>query len=480
MAGLDDILNGGLPTDRMYLVQGDPGVGKTTLSLQFLLTGVRAGETCLYVTLSETRDELNAVAESHGMSLEGLNLFELPLGDAVGDEENTLFHPSEIELAEATERLLDEIRRVQPSRVVFDSLSEIRLLSQGALRYRRQILALKQFFVGRRCTVLLLDDRTSEPGDLQLQSLAHGVISLEQTAPIFGADRRRIRIIKLRGVRVRGGYHDFVLETGGLRVFPRLVAAEHRTPFVAGQQSSLVPQIDLLVGGGLDRGTSTLFMGPAGTGKSMVALQYIHAAASSGKRVALFAFDESLQTIATRAKGIGIDLKPHIDSGHLEVRQIDPAELTPGEFTQAVRDAVEQRGVGLVVIDSLNGFLHAMPQEQFLILQLHELLTYLGQMGVVTIMLVAQHGLVGASIETPVDVSYLADAVMVFRHFEYGGRTRKAISMLKRRTGNHEQTIRELSITKDGLAVGAPLDKLHGVLTGLPVSVVPGLDGSNK
>jgi circadian clock protein KaiC len=469
MSGLDDVLGGGLPRDRLYLLQGDPGVGKTTLALQFLLAGAEAGEVCLYVTLSETKEELRAVAHSHGWSLDKLALFELPLGDrADGGDENTLFHSSEVELAETTKLLLDEVARVKPARVVFDSLSEIRLLSQGALRYRRQVLALKQFFVGRHCTVVLLDDRTSDPGDLQLQSLAHGVLSLEQLSPVYGAERRRLRVLKMRGVRFRGGYHDFALQTGGMKLFPRLVAAEHRTGFERGQLRSGVPALDALVGGGLDRGTSTLLMGPAGTGKSTVAIQYAKAAAALGQRAAVFAFDESVSTLLTRSAGIGLDLRPEVAAGSIELRQVDPAELSPGEFVEAVREAVDERGARLIVIDSLNGYLHAMPEEQFLTLQLHELLTYLGQRGVITVMVVAQHGLVGAGMQSPIDVSYLADGVIVFRHVEMAGQLSKAVSMLKRRTGPHEAAIRELCIDQTGVRVGEPLRGLQGLLTGLP------------
>jgi circadian clock protein KaiC len=466
--GLDEVLEGGLPRERLYLVQGDPGVGKTTLALQFLMAGAEAGEVCLYLTLSETSEELRAVADSHGWSLDKLSLWELPNRGDYG-EENTMFHPSEVELAETTKLLLEEVARVKPTRVVFDSLSEIRLLSQGALRYRRQVLALKQFFIGRRCTVLLLDDRTSEPGDLQLQSLAHGVLSLEQLSPLYGAERRRMRVLKMRGVRFRGGYHDFALHTGGMKLFPRLVAADHQKGFERGQISSGVPQIDTLMGGGLHRGTSTLLMGPAGTGKSTVSLQYAKAAAAAGQRTAIFAFDESISTLLARAAGVGLDLEPEIAAGTIEVRQVDPAELAPGEFAFAVREAVEERGARLIVIDSLNGYLHAMPEEHFLILQLHELLTFLGQRGVATVMVVAQHGLVGSSMQSPIDVSYLADSVMVFRHFELAGQLRKAISMLKRRTGAHENAIRELSIDETGIKVGEPLVGLQGLLTGLPV-----------
>jgi circadian clock protein KaiC len=467
--GLDVVLQGGLPRHRLYLVQGDPGAGKTTMALQWLLHGAAAGERCLYVTLSETREELQAVADSHGWALDALSVFELPAStDMSFDADNTLFHPSEVELAEITKVLLREVDRIQPTRVVIDSLSEIRLLAQNALRYRRHVLSLKQFFVERGSTVLFLDDRTSEQADLQLQSLAHGVICLDQLAPLYGAHRRRLRVLKLRGVAYQGGFHDFVIAKGGLQVFPRLVAAEHRRPDFSRQKlSSGVPEIDVLVGGGLDPGSSTLLMGPAGTGKSTVALQYASAAARAGKPVAMFTFDESEQTILTRAAGIGLDLAPHVKEGRIQIRQVDPAELTPGEFAHTMRQAVEVRKAQLVIIDSLNGYLHAMPEEQFLTLQLHELLMYLGQMGATTMMVVAQHGFVG-SMQSPIDVSYLADAVMMFRHFEAQGRLRKAISMVKKRTGDHESVIRELTIGARGLVVGAPLENFRGVLTGIP------------
>jgi circadian clock protein KaiC len=471
--GLDDVLSGGLPRDRLYLVQGDPGVGKTTLALQFLLAGVRAGERCLYITLSETKEELLEVAASHGWSLDGLTLFEMPLDDRVdSDGENTLFHPSEVELAETTKLLLDQVSRIKPTRVVFDSLSEIRLLAQGGLRYRRQVLAFKQFFIGKGCTVLLLDDRTSDPGDLQLQSLAHGVLSLEQLSPLYGSERRRLKVVKMRGLRFRGGYHDFVLTHGGMRVFPRLVAAEHETPFEMGQLATGVPELDTLMGGGLDRGTTTLLLGPAGTGKSTLAVRFAKAAVASGSRAALFAFDERIPTLLTRSRGMGLDLQPDLDAGRLEVRQIDPAELAPGELTQEVRSAVEERGVRLLILDSLNGYMHAMPEEHFLTLQLHELLSYLAQKGVITIVVVAQHGLVGTSVESPVDISYLADSVLVFRHIELAGELRKAVSMLKRRAGAHEFSIRQLKIDSTGINLGEPLHGFQGLLTGVPSRVV--------
>lgn len=469
VAGLDDILRGGFPRGRVYLVEGDPGVGKTTLALQFLLEGIRLGERALYVTLSETKEEIDAVADSHGWSLAGVEIFELTPPEALrGEEQNTLFHPSEIELAETTKAVIDVCSRIKPERVVFDSLSEIRLLAQTPLRYRREVLALKQYFAGRSSTVLLLDDRSGPGADSHLESLVHGVISLDQLAPLYGAQRRRLRITKLRGVDFRGGYHDLNIRRGGISVFPRLVASEHTTPFTRGIASSGVPELDQMLGGGLDRGTSGLLLGPAGTGKSALATQWAFAAATRGEPAAVFCFDESLTTFRARAASLGIDLDSLSGPGRVIARQIDPAEVPPGQFASEVRQAVEEEGVRCVVIDSLNGYLNAMPDESFLVLQLHELLSYLGQQGVVTILVVAQHGLIGAPVASPTDVSYLADAVVLLRHFEARGAVRRAISVLKKRTGRHESTIRELRLGREGIQLGAPLTGLSGVLTGRP------------
>lgn len=469
VTGLDEILAGGLPRDRLYLIQGDPGVGKTTLGLQFLLEGASRGEKGLYVTLSETKEELVAVAASHGWSLDALELFELTPADALSaDTDNTLFHPAEVELGETTKALLARVAQSQPTRVVFDSLSELRLLAQSPLRYRRQILALKQFFNGKKCTVLLLDDLTSEPTDMHLQSLAHGVITLEHLSPVYGAERRRLRVNKLRGLRFRGGYHDFKLDRGGMRVFARLVASEHKRPFRVEPMSSGVEELDTLLGGGLDRGTSTLILGPAGSGKSTITIQFAVSAARRGEKSAIFAFDESRATLFARARSLGLDIEPHERAGLIHVRQVDPAEMSPGELTEHVRVAVEESGVSLVVIDSLNGYLYAMPEEQYLILQLHEMLTFLGQLGIVTILVEAQQGLIGPSMKSPVDVSYLADGVVLLRHFEAAGRIRRAVSVLKKRSGAHETSIREMAIAKAGIKVGGPLHDFHGILTGVP------------
>jgi circadian clock protein KaiC len=468
--GLDSILEGGFPANRLYLVEGDPGTGKTTLALRFLLEGAARGEPVLYVTLSETREEITEVAASHGWSLDGVNLYELiPSEESLkADTQYTIFHPSEVEFGETTTAVLSEVERIQPRRVVFDSLSEMRLLARDPLRYRRQILALKQYFAGRQCTVLLLDDRTATASDLQVRSIAHGVVELEQLALDYGAERRRLRVVKLRGSRYRGGFHDFRIETGGVVVYPRLVAAEHRQEFSPEMITSGVAHLDALLGGGLDRGTSTLILGPAGSGKSSIAAQFAAAAAERGERAASFLFDEGVNTYLSRASGLGRDMREHVEAGYMSLQQIDPAELSPGEFANLVREAVDRDGARVVVIDSLNGYLQAMPDERFLTVQMHELLTYLNQQGVVTLLVLAQYGFMGASMATPVDVSYLADTVLMLRFFEARGEVRRAISVVKKRTGYHENTIREMRMSGGGIAVGDPLKDFHGVLTGVP------------
>jgi circadian clock protein KaiC len=470
--GLDDILCGGFPRDRLYLIQGEPGTGKTTLSLQFLLEGVKRGESVLFISLSETKDELAAVARSHGWSMEGIRIFELSAAQQNRSaEQNTLFHPSEVELNEVTQVLLDEVERAQPTRVVLDSLSELRLLAQNALRFRRQILALKQHFVGKNSTVLLLDDCNSAVGgsDAQAHTVAHGVINFEQAAPEYGAERRRLRIMKMRGVSFRGGHHDFQIRQGGLMVYPRLVASEHHNPFDREMVGSGIPELDTLLGGGASRGTSLLFMGPAGCGKTSVAMQYVNAAAKRGEKSAMFMFDEGVSTMLARAEGIGLQVNEAIEKGLISTRQIDPAEMPPGEFISLVRDAVEKQGARIIVIDSLNGYLNAMPEERFLTLHLHELLSYLGQKGVMTILIMAQHGMMGR-MESQVDISYLSDSVVLLRYFEARGEIRLAVSVVKKRTGTHERTIREMMIVPgEGIRVGPPLIDFHGVLTGVPM-----------
>jgi circadian clock protein KaiC len=470
IAGLDHILGGGFPYDRVYLVEGDPGSGKTTLGLQFLREGISRGEKVLYVTLSETRAELAGVAASHGWTLDGMDIHELTSGDDSAfkpDDQYTFFHPSEVELGETTKAVLAEVERVNPTRVVFDSLSEMRLLAHEPLRYRRQILGLKQFFVGRRCTVLLLDDRTSHAGDLQLQSLAHGVVTLEQLAPEYGAERRRLRVVKLRGVKFQGGFHDFMIATGGLDVFPRLVAAATRSNARPGTADTGIAEFNQLLGGGLDHGTSTLFIGPAGAGKSALATHAAVTAAQRGENAVMYLFDEGLDTFRRRAAGLGADVEPHLKSGHIVLTQIDPAEMSPGEFGDRVRTDVDRRHASVVVIDSLNGYINSMPEERFLLAQLHELFMFLRQRGTITISIVAQHGLVGA-MQSPVDLSYLADNVVLLRFFEASGEVRQAISVLKKRSGPHEKAIRELRLQSSGITIGEPLTQFHGVLTGVP------------
>jgi circadian clock protein KaiC len=473
--GLDHVLAGGLPTNRVYLVEGDPGSGKTTLGLQFLREGIQRGENVLYVTLSESRSELIAVAASHGWNLDEMAIYELSAAEKNGlspDDQYTLFHPSEVELGETTKAVMAEVEGVDPSRVVFDSLSEMRLLAREPLRYRRQILGLKHFFLGRNCTVLLLNDRTSQDGDLELQSLAHGVITLEQLAPEYGAERRRIRVVKLRGVRFQGGFHDCVIATGGLRVFPRLIAAESRSAATHETASTGLAELDQLTGGGLDRGTSTLFMGPAGAGKSAISTRIAVAAAARGERVTMYLYDEGLDTFRRRAAGLGSNVEPYIESGHLTLVQVDPAELSPGEFADRIRSAVDRDDVSMVVIDSLNGYLNSMPEERFLLAQLHELFMFLRQRGVLTISVVAQHGLIGA-MQTPIDLSYLADNVILLRFFEAAGMVRQSISVLKKRSGIHERTIRELRLEPGRVSVGEPLTQFAGVLTGVPTYTGP-------
>ena len=470
VAGLDEILKGGLPRHRLYLLKGDPGVGKTTLALQFLIEGVRRGENGLYITLSETRDEINSVAKSHGWNLEGVSIFELSaLEHQLAQEtQNTVFHPSEIELNKTTDILLQHIDEVKPLRLVIDSLSELRLLSDTALRYRRQMLSLKQFLSTREVTVILLDDHAADGGDLHVQSIAHGVLTIEQLESDYGAERRRVKIDKLRGVNFVGGFHDAVIVEGGLQIFPRLVAAEHGKSYPPGVARTEIAELDALVGGGLERGTSCLLLGPAGTGKSTLALQFVLTAAQRGEAVTLCLFEEQAETMLARASSVGMAIQPFIDQGAIKILQVDPVMMTPGEFVHKIRKEVEQRDQRLLVIDSLNGYLQAMPDVKFLNIQLHELLAFLSHHGVVTIMTVAQHGIVGQMV-TPIDLTYLADTVVLLRYFEQEGRIRKALSVVKKRIGPHEDTIRELKLDRDGIRVGVPLKNFHGVLTGIPV-----------
>jgi circadian clock protein KaiC len=479
--GLDDILGGGLPKNRLFLVKGEPGVGKTTLALQFLREGARAGERVLYVTLSETEQEIRQVADSHGWTLDGIDLYELSSAEQTLrlDDENTLYATADVDLKETMRVLLDEVERLKPQRVVFDSLSEIRLLSQTAIRFRRQLLSLKQFFAGRECTVLLLDDRTGE-SDMQIESLTHGVILLEQLALAYGADRRRIRVMKLRGSPFRSGYHDYVVVTGGLRIFPRLIAAEHRTELLTEPLPSGISELDALLGGGVDRSTATLFVGPAGTGKSALATQFACAAAERGEVASLFLFEERIGTLRRRAQHLGMNLDKHMRDERVRVHQIDPAELAPDEFTSLVRTAVEVHGSRVVVVDSINGYYTAMPEARYLTLQMHELLAFLSERGVASILTMAQSGFAAGHMASPVDMSYLADTIVVLRYFEDAGRVRKAISVLKKRSGAHEETIRPMVLGGGGIYIGAPLVGMRGVLMPSPEILEDrgGIDGA--
>ncbi|MGK6324640.1 ATPase domain-containing protein [Sphingomonas sp. DT-51] len=467
--GLDDILGGGLDPSRLYLFEGHPGAGKTTIALQFLLDGVKRGERVLYITLSETERELRLVARRHGWSLDGVDVFELVPPETTLDPERelTVFHPAEVELGETTKLIFDQVERVNPARVVIDSLAELRLLAQNPLRYRRQVLAVKHFFARRRATVVMLDDLSSQDNDLQLHSIAHGVVLLDQSAIEYGAERRRLRVVKMRGIQFRGGFHDFTIEKGGLAIYPRLIAAEHHAPFVGDFTPSGNAELDALLGGGLERGTNALLIGSAGVGKSSLALTYAIAAAQRGEHVVFFAFDEGRGTVEARARTLSLPLQEHLDTGLIRFQQIDPAELSPGEFAANVRRSVETDRARVIVIDSLNGYLNAMPDERFLILQMHELLSYLGQQGVLTLLVLAQHGLVGP-MDTPLDISYLSDAVLMLRYFEADGTVRRALSVVKKRSGNHEHTIREYRLGDGGIKVGPPLKGFRGIFSGAP------------
>jgi len=468
--GLDELLRGGLTADRMYLIQGDPGTGKTTLAMQFLMEGRQRGESCLYVTLSETTRELRAVAVSHGWSLEGIELFQLAAADSpAAQDDYTLYHPSEVELSETVKAMLGVVERARPTRVVFDSLSEMRLLARDPLRYRRQILALKEYFAGRACTVLLLDDNTSEDGDLQLQSLSHGVILLEQLPIEYGRARRRVRVIKYRGVAAVEGFHDFAIRRGGLVVFPQLIPVASAT-FPNEPLGSGVIELDQLLGGGLSWGSTTLLIGPAGSGKSTLAAQYV-TAAKGRTQAAVFLFEERLETFVGRCDVLGMGMSERIASGDVVVTQVAPGEMSPGEFSHRVCAVVNATGAQVVMIDSANGYLNAIPQSGAPLVRLHELLAYLNSRGVATIIVIAQHGIIGTAMATPIDLSYVADCVVLLRFFEAQGAVRKAISVVKKRTGMHESTIRELMIGPIAVRAGAALSRFHGVLTGVPTYV---------
>jgi circadian clock protein KaiC len=467
--GLDNILSGGLTRDRLYLIEGEPGSGKTTLGLQFLMEGARLGETVMYITLSENEVELRAVADSHGWDMRGIIVHEVIPAESILDpkEQYTMFHPSEVELGSTTQEILSAVENLKPTRVVLDSLSELQLLAGNSLRYRRQVLAFKQFFASRACTVLLLDDRVAVRGDLQVRSIAHAVVALDQDVKEYGSERRRVRVAKYRGVAFRSGLHDYAIERGGLVVYPRLIAAESRVIARRGQLPSGLPELDALLGGGLEEGSSTLIAGPPGTGKSSLAAQFVESAIEGGAKAAMFLFEESINNLLNRCDGLGIGLRAAMDSGKLTIQQIDAAELSPGQFSHAVQCAAEL-GAKVIVIDSLNGYLNATPDERFLTTHLRELLTYLGQQGVVTVLVGVQQGMLGSAMTTAVDVSYLADNVIILRYFEAGGEVRQAISIFKKRGSAHERTIRQFAITSHGIEVGQILRQFQGVLTGVP------------
>jgi circadian clock protein KaiC len=468
IAGLDHLLRGGLPANRLHLIEGDPGTGKTTLALQFLQEGRARGEACLYVTLSETAIELRAVAASHDWSLDGIEIFELAPPAGRTDDQYTLYHPAEIELAEMVKRILEITERIDPRRVVLDSLSEMRLLARDPLRYRREILALKEYFAGRDCTVLMLDDKTSAERDLQLQSIAHAVILLEQVPSEYGRSRRRVRIVKVRGVPGIEGYHDFRIRLGGLAVFPQLVPGHSETTPRRGQEiSSGLDELDALLGGGLTPGTTTLLMGPAGSGKSSLGAQYVSAAAAQAP-AAIYLFDERRGTLLGRSDALGMRLTEHVKAGRVTVDQIEPGALSPGEFAHRVCRRVDEEGARVVLIDSINGYLHALPTAHSPLVRMHELISYLNERGVATLLVAAQHGIIGTTMASPIDVSYLADTVILFRFFEAFGAVRKAISVVKRRTGAHETSIREYAVGPERIRVGPPLADFHGVMTGVP------------
>ena len=479
--GLDEVLLGGLPAGHLYLVEGAPGSGKTTLALKFLLQGRDCGEAGMYCTLSESRQDLQLAAASHRWSLDGVDVreFSPEPNELLPESQYTVFHPSEIELAKTTQSILDQVEAAKPQRLVIDSVAELRMLAREPIRYRRQILALKQYFANKKCTVLLLDDRAPDIRDLQLQSISHGVLILESVEQSYGGQRRRLKVLKLRAASYREGFHDYRITKGGLEVFPRLIAAEHKVPFERSVLQSGVAGLDELLGGGIDFGTSTLVVGPTGSGKSTIAAHYAVAVAQSGKRATYLAFDEGTETLKIRAASLGIGFTNHLENGALRLQQIDPTELSPGEFSKLVRSEVEEHGSSLIVIDSVNGLFNAMPGEKDLRIQIHELISYLNGKGVATFLTLAQYGLLGPGVETPFDISYLSDTLILIRYFEAEGAVKQAISVFKRRSGAHERTLREFRMDSHGIQVGVPLTGFRGVLLGVPELSGPGGSTSN-
>lgn len=465
---------GGFIRGGFYLVQGDPGSGKTTIALQFALSRVQAGESCLYITLTESLQDLENASSSHGWTLEGIEVCDLTQSAAnlAGESEASVFHPSETELGETTQTIVAAVEKYKPSCVVFDGLSEMRLLSGNPLIYRRQLLALKKYFGERNATVLLLDDRSSAFGNIQPESLVGGNVVFERHLPQYGRARRRMFATKVRGSNFREGYHDYEIIQGGVVIHPRLVAAEHHAAFKRELLPSGISNLDTMLAGGLRNGSTALLLGPAGVGKSTIAMQFTLAAMQSGHKAAVYMFDEVIETLIERVEKLCLakegGLRSYITDGQLHAQQVDPAEMSPGAFAHEVRRAVEA-GATVIVIDSLNGYLNAMPEERFLTTHLHEMFSYLNQKGVLTIMVVAQHGMVvGGAAAADFDVSYLADTVLLFRYFEAAGSIKQAISVFKKRTGEHERTLRELSITSNGVAVGDALTEFRGVMTGVP------------
>jgi circadian clock protein KaiC len=471
IAGLDAVLGGGLPQGNMYLVEGDSGAGKTTLGLQFLLDGQRRGEPTLWITLSETQRQLRQTASSHGWSLDGVDVCTPIALQPIRRPEDTysFFSPADVELDEIREAIIAATDRVRPLRVVFDPFSDIRHLAREVLRYRRQILMLRDFFSERNCTVLLMQELTRGTlGDLQAEALVHGYLTLHQEAPEYGGQRRRLRVHKMRGMSFRDGFHDFSIHTGGLEVYPRLIAAEHTETHPEETTQTGIAQLDALLGGGIDRGSSVLIMGPAGVGKSTLALHCALAAVGRGEPAALFIFDETLRAFRARAERLGVALAAHLENGSLTIRQVDSAELSAGQFTDIVTRAVEA-GARMVVIDSLSGYTNTMPEERFLAVHLHELLTTLSHRNVTTVLTLSQHGLLGEHVAAPIDVSYLADTVLLLRYFEAFGHVRRAISAVKKRRGAHEVSVREMRIAaEEGITIGEPLTSFQGVLSGRP------------